>query len=121
MTMKTPEMEVVRFNESDVIVASGDPVLAHKNADVMNFGIGTVGDAQIRYHNGHSLTKNLQQIAADIDFGYTNDTVSFTNGNGQVATIGEMVRGGDADGLFSYMNGTYETNDGGQTWTWLHQ
>ena len=23
MTMKTPEMEVVRFNESDVIVASG--------------------------------------------------------------------------------------------------
>ena len=27
MTMKTPEMEVVRFKEADVIVASGDPVV----------------------------------------------------------------------------------------------
>lgn len=41
MTMKTPEMEVVRFNESDVIVASGSSFVLAKWKN------GPTGDATV--------------------------------------------------------------------------
>ena len=52
MTMKTPEMEVVRFNESDVIVASGDAF------QLFGFSDGTPNTGKI---NSHSV-KDFQDI-----------------------------------------------------------
>lgn len=48
MTMKTPEMEVVRFNESDVIVASGD------SYKLTGFGDTVANNGRI---NAHSVTE----------------------------------------------------------------
>lgn len=53
MTMKTPEMEVVRFNESDVIVASGKI----SSFALTGFNNGTHGDATI---NGINVTQYEQ-------------------------------------------------------------
>lgn len=47
MTMKTPEMEVVRFNESDVIVASGPVVDNNFYATTAGWG-GTTGGASLK-------------------------------------------------------------------------
>lgn len=46
MTMKTPEMEVVRFNESDVIVASGIQSFALRNWNNGQKDDGTVNGLQ---------------------------------------------------------------------------
>lgn len=70
MTMKTPEMEVVRFNESDVIVASGH-IQSFALAKWTN---GTKDDATV---NG--LTKNkaeewLENLGTGHTFQYKENT-----------------------------------------------
>ena len=57
--MKMPEMDVVRFNESDVIVASGDP----KTFALINMGNGIAGDSRIIYM-GDEYTDSYQDTQA---------------------------------------------------------
>jgi len=110
--MKTPEMEVVRFSESDVIVASGN---MHKKATAFGWGTGEVKDAGITYSNGTTKTKTLDDLSTDISFGYANSDTVFTNGDWSV-TLGQLVGGGDADGLYDYVNGEYDLSDAGNKW-----
>jgi len=113
MTMKTPEMEVVRFSESDVIVASG-PV-EHTNVRIQNLGTGKVGDASWTYTNGSTEVVGFDRYEADRKHGTLNGNVVYHSGNDST-TLGEIVSGGDADGLFTAFNGFYETLDGGSSW-----
>ncbi len=55
MTMKTPEMEVVRLNESDVIVASG-PIPVDKNfyATTSGWG-GATGGASLKITQNNTV------------------------------------------------------------------
>ena len=59
--MKMPEMDVVRFNESDVIVASGDP----KTFSLIKVGNGISGDSRIIYM-GQEYTDSDGQALADL-------------------------------------------------------
>ena len=118
MTMKTPEMEVVRFNESDVIVASSVPVVEHTNVRIANLGTGIVGDATWTYSGSAQGSTDVVDFATydterkhntlRRDVVYSNDTHS--------TTLGDMIDGGDAANLFTDFNGFYETLDGGNSW-----
>ena len=117
MTMKTPEMEVVRFTESDVMCASG-PVVEHKYARTNGWGNSLKGDATIRYYNGHDNTYGIDELESMLGNGMLNRGSKFTNNAGNSVTLGEMVSGGDAEGLYAEFNGEYETWDSGENWTW---
>ena len=71
MTMKTPEMEVVRFNESDVIVASGPA-----KAVFMGFNDGTPNTATINGSSVQSYEDMLDLLGDKSDswFKYKNNT-----------------------------------------------
>ncbi len=115
MKMETPKMDVVRFGEADVIVASGNPV-EHRYATLSNWGTGSVGDATVSYSNGHDFTYSYDSLNGLLSNGGLNGNQSYTSG-GSTVTLGELVGGGDADGLFTGFNGVYETFDGGATWS----
>ncbi len=116
MTMKTPEMEVVRFSESDVIVASGpSPVVEHRYVTISNLGTGVVGDAQWKYENGITTTVSIKKYEEDKHNGTLYGGVVYHSGNNST-TLGEIVSHGDADGLFEEFNGYYETFDLGGSW-----
>ena len=85
MTMKTPEMEVVRFNESDVIVASG-PVDNNYYATAAGWG-GATGGASLKIVQNNSVLAdyNWSQIKAGEASNLINNNINF---NG--LTLGEM-------------------------------
>ncbi len=116
MTMKTPEMEVVRFSESDVIVASGpSPITEHRNVNVTGLGVGSVGDATWTYTNGSTSVVNITKYQEDQHNNTLRGEVRYISGE-HATTLGDMVSGGDADGLFIDFNGFYETFDNGNSW-----
>ena len=124
MKMETPKIDVVRFQEADVIVASPAPVFAHKNADLYKWGDTTQGNAGIYYHNDDGSDgddKNLATLQKDLSNGYLNATSTFTNNNNTTVTLADLLAGGDAEDLYKDMNGTYESSNNGLTWTWLRQ
>jgi len=115
--MKTPEMEVVRFSESDVIVASG-PVPGpseHRYVTISNLGTGSVGDATWTYKNGSTSVVTFDRYVEDKEHGTLFGGVSYHSGNSST-TLGAIVAGGDADGEFVDFNGYYETFDEGTSW-----
>jgi len=116
MTMKTPEMEVVRFSESDVIVASGpSPITEHRHVTITGLGTGSVGDATWTYTNGSTSVVNIKKYEEDKHNGTLNGHVTYYSGNDST-TLGDIVSGGDTDGLFTLFNGYYETLDEGASW-----
>ncbi len=113
MKMETPKMDVVRFQEADVIVASGD---AHKYLNIS--GLGVDGEATWTYTNGHTSVRSISDYADDKGNGTLVTGVKFYNANDVAVTLGEIVEGGDADGLYADYNGDYETFDSGSSWKW---
>ena len=113
MTMKTPEMEVVRFTESDVMCASG--LVEHTNVRIANLGLAAVGDATWTYTNGSTEVISFGKYESDKKHGTLKENVVYHNGSNST-TLGEIVNGGDADGLFIEFNGLYETLDSGKSW-----
>lgn len=112
MTMKTPEMEVIRFNEADVLAASGE----NRFVTVAGLGTGIVGDATWTYKNGHTSTTGIDTYMREQDEGTLKGDVVYNISESQSTTLGAMVSGGDANGLFTEYNGLYETYDKGATW-----
>lgn len=70
MTMKTPEMEVVRFSESDVIVAS--PVGPQSYA-LTKFANGTPGDGELNGKNLSTVQDILAGMGEHTYFQYQNN------------------------------------------------
>ena len=112
MTMKTPEMEVVRFEETDVIVASGFPT---KFGQVQKAG-GDKGDLEVTI-NGHS---------------YNYGTLATGLGDGVYAGLGSINFSKDSNSkslknLFDddvnngAYDGYYESYDDGFNYIWKHQ
>ena len=70
MTMKTPEMEVVRFSESDVIVAS--PVVPASYV-LTKFYNGTNDDAELNGKNLNTVQDILKGMGEHTYFQYKNN------------------------------------------------
>ena len=116
--MAIPTMDVVRFREGDVIVASG---FEHKLATLFNWGTGSVGDAGIQYTNGHDFTHSLNYLKESNDCGELDRGVLFVNGDNERVSLGDLVDSKDANGAYSNFNGTYETINNGKLWTWYNK
>ena len=104
--MAIPTMEVVRFKEDDIIVASG------RSAGIRNFGTGTVGDAYIQVTNGINFTADWAFLKDEVDKEHEHDSflnpgMTFYVGDNSI-TLGTLVSGGDADGLYAQWNGDYK-------------
>ncbi len=69
MTMKTPEMEVVRFNESDVIVASGNI----QSFALTNWYNGPKGDGLIDGEGKDKAIHWLENLGEGHTFQYQNN------------------------------------------------
>ena len=107
--MATPTMDVVRFREGDVIVAS-----SHRSALWEGLGTGIVGDAHLHLQNGVPVDATIAQIHGEL----TNDNTSlfypgmtFKNGDNEI-TLQALVNGNDADGLYTEWNGLYFAENG---------
>ena len=106
MTMKTPEMEVVRFNESDVIVAS--------TLGLMNMNDGIAKNAIIQT-GGQAYTVETYKNLLDSVSGHSN--VKFKKDNHTVA-LEKLNEQEDhntiTDGIYSKIVTDSET-----IWSWL--
>ena len=114
MTMKTPEMEVVRFNESDVIVASGNVV-----ASVYGFNDEVAKNAGVKWRGIDYKTTNANG-ARDLLSALGQDgipsSVTFSSGHGSF-TVSEMFDDDtmevDDERSIPLFNGTYTYRNGG--------
>ncbi len=107
MTMKTPEMEVVRFSESDVIVASS-------TLGLMNMNNNTKDDIYMSVGGKDYTVKDFKDTLVAVS-GHTN--VSFRKGE-HTSSLENLTSHEDkntiTDGLYS------KIIDGSETiWTWL--
>ncbi len=119
MTMKTPEMEVVRFNESDVIVASGKlntAIIAEaggtkKNLKVTLAAPGTAG-----------VPHSFEDLLADENTAYAANPIFF-NANNESATLHNLIDDDNDGGAGKYgaWNGYYESSNGGASYQWIRQ
>ena len=107
MTMKTPEMEVVRFSESDVIVASS-------TLGLMNMNNGTKDDIYISSGGKNYTVKDFKDTLEALS-GHSN--VSFKKGE-YTSSLENLTSHEDmytiTDGLYSKVIAGSET-----IWTWL--
>ena len=106
MKMETPKMDVVRFNEADVIVASGDH---RRMATLAGWANGNPADATLSFTNGSNVTYTWNQIQdmTEHDLGGLN----FTNASGNSATIEQLASDEESYGDW---NGTYVRSSKGQ-------
>ena len=109
MTMKTPEMEVVRFGESDVIVASSTPI-DDKYYSIMNSWGGKSKDASIRIVRNQQTVQgyNWSQIEAGDASGLLNVNLTF-NGTSFHDLIEDEKK---ETPVLSGYNGTWVSIDG---------
>ena len=104
--LRTPEVEVIHFNEADVIVASGVLTLG-------NFGNGITGDATGTYKNYTYDSSKGYQFLIDInrDLGHSEEnTLNLNKGGDLGALFGKEIEN-DLDYLDRY-NGTYKWQNG---------
>lgn len=107
MTMKTPEMEVVRFSESDVIVASS-------TLGLMNMNNGTKDDIYISSGGKNYTVKDFKDTLEALS-GHVN--VSFKKGE-HTSSLEDLNSHEDnhtiTDGIYSKIISGDET-----IWSWL--
>ncbi len=108
MTMKTPEMEVVRFNESDVIVASG-PVDNNFHATTTGWG-GATGGASLKIVKNNEVLADYSwdRITAGEASNLINNSINFGG-----VSLGTLY----ADEItekpqYDYINGSWISNNG---------
>jgi len=110
--MNAPKMEVVRFKEADVIVASGAKTLT-----LENFGNGVLGDGSLNFGNyTHTSTDVMQWNNTNLKnhmydyFGYdfhANKNNNFFNGTHGFGAIASDVYN-NSDTSPASLNGTWE-------------
>lgn len=87
MKMETPKMDVVRFQEADVLAAS--PIVTPFSAAVSNAGGKEKDLAMTITHNGNSYPYDYQGLLANQDSGILAD-VSFNNGSA-IKTLSDLL------------------------------
>ena len=122
--MSTPKMNVIRFNESDVIVASG---VVGKTLSISGIGDGQSGNA---FLNIGGTPYNSSQVH-DSDDGFINGYNAYMSGlstysedillhSGQESLFINTALGsadGSSDSSYYWIDGTYEWRDD----SWYHQ
>lgn len=106
-TMKTPTMDVVRFTESDVIVASGDTF--HEIVTLSNLGNSNFDDNRA---SGTGFNFTFSDIRSGSIAHLLNLDSSFNNGASE-ATLRSLVDStyeNDSEGYAAF-NHTYEYNN----------
>lgn len=104
-TMRTPKMDVVRFTESDVIVASSKN---YDNLSLAKYNNGTLEDATI---NGDSIA-TFVRVADSL---HTNTSSIFLYDHGNSVSVSQLL---DKEETNTITDGTYEWNG---TNGWNHQ
>lgn len=108
MTMKTPEVEVVRFSESDVIVASPVVPASYRLSKFYN---GTNDDAELNGKNINDVQDILAGMGEHTYFQYkSNPKVRATD------LHAEEEHGNILDGVYYDQGETIEGNDVTRLW-----
>ena len=106
MKMEMPKMDVVRFQEADVIVASGDH---RKMATIAGWGNGVDNDATLTFTNGQVTSYTFEKLKTD----YNNEmlgSLEFRNSAGNTVTVGQLA---SDENSYSAWNGKYERTASG--------
>ena len=117
--MSAPTMEVVRFKEADVIVASGG--YNRTSMQLKGFGTGTQGNGWLRFNSTeYSAANNYSGFHNDfqerITDNYDYSGTQFLN-NGVYRTIGDLINNENTnesvlafswDGTYIWQNGQFE-------------
>ena len=117
--MKTPEMEVIRFKEADVIVASGDvhtmTLAGFQNDGVKRNGILTYNGIEYHINNGGDSINPA--INAMRSIGVTENTLVYANDTSSYGLWGLLriedgahvssIEAVNWDGTYSYVNGVF--------------
>ena len=103
-------MDVVRFKEDDVIVASGH----HMIAEVSNLADGTNNNAFIRFLNGETVERDYANLSQLVEQGLNS---TFYNGTDNV-TLSDLVNqdANDDSSTHSSFNGTYDRDISTARW-----
>ncbi len=119
MKMETPKMDVVRFNESDVIVASGDPKLW--TATVFNAGGANqnLSVTVVDPDNGSNSFSFTQLVSTENAQLLENKYFYKDNGNTSLIKLVDDDKQGAAGELGDF-NGSY-TSTNGSHYYWQHQ
>ncbi len=111
MKMETPKMDVVRFQEADVIVASNG--LDKKLATLAGWGDGTSGNATLTFTDGNGQNATVHpysEIHQDSEI----YNLWFINNNNDSVNLSAMA---NDENSYSEFNGHYERKaDGKYYW-----
>ena len=112
MKMETPKMDVVRFQEADVIVASG---FATRFATVAKAG-GAAGDLEITFgEHFYNYTSLEEQKEDKLLSGYIRFDLQ---GNAGSKTLNDLLADDEKNGAY---DGYYQSVDDGNSYQYLHQ
>ena len=120
MTMTKPEMDVVRFSESDVIVASGNDkmtaLVANAGGSKRNLSVTLKAPGQ------PAVPHAFEDLLKDENTAYAANPIFF-NGNNDQATLHNLIDDDKDDGAGSLAawNGYYESSNGGSSYYWVRQ
>lgn len=125
--MSTPKMNVIRFNESDVIVASG---VVGKTLSISGIGDGVNNNAFLtiggtRYSSSQVVNSDSQFVAGYNAYmsglnTYSNDPYLY---RGQNSLSIKVALGTDADTWsdYAWVDGTYVWSNDKREWDWQQQ
>ena len=109
MKMETPKMDVVRFQEADVIVASGI-VNNRKRAALYGWENGIAGDATLTFSDAdgnNASVHTYSELHGDPEI----YDLTFINGAGTPVSLTDLATDENSYGAF---NGSYQRGDDGK-------
>ena len=126
MKMEMPKMDVVRFQEADVLAASGDGYIQSRIAQAgganenIVYTILPVGDVESVHGYSDLLKDSNTAYSANPSFTRGNQTTRLRDlvHDDEPTTSEANLTGGD---LGAWFNGLYESHDYGNTYTWINQ
>ena len=109
--MMRSKMEVVRFKQEDVIVASGHH--DHRYAKLSGWGDGIDDNAIIQFKNGKAHTVTIDALAGLLGNDGLNPNVIFHKDASNQVTLGQLA---DNENDYGYFNGDYENDETDGNW-----
>ena len=114
MKMETPKMDVVRFKEADVIVASGEVVDNRQFAKLSGWEVAPVNSATVGFKTGANGTYTEHSYD---ELHTTPEMYGLTFDNGRnTITLSELAQ---TDEKYGEFNGTYILS-GNSIYTWYN-